>query len=135
MKQILVTGKSGFIGSCFAAHLSGFGDDYSVDTISVRGEDWKNADFSKYDCILHAAGKAHVGYKDEEADEYMRINRDLTAAIAEKAKRDGVKQFIFLSSIIIYGAAAKAGDTRIITADTAPSTTIVTNLPPKRFST
>lgn len=121
MKRILVTGKSGFIGSCFAAHLAGFGADYTVDTISVRGDGWKQADFSKYDCILHAAGKAHVGYKDEEADEYMRINRDLTVAVAEKAKKDGVKQFIFLSSIIIYGAAAKAGNTRVITAETVPS--------------
>lgn len=118
--RILVTGKSSFIGNCFAKHVSAFGDKYQVDMLSVRGDEWKNIDFSVYDCIVHAAGKAHVGYKDEEAAEYMAVNRDLTAAVAEKAKAEGVRQFIFLSSIIIYGAAAKAGSTRVITKDTAP---------------
>ncbi len=118
--RILVTGKSSFIGNCFAKHAAEFGDRYHVDMISVRGDEWKKVDFSKYDCIVHAAGKAHVGYKDEDAAEYMSVNRDLTAAVAEKAKAEGVPQFIFLSSIIIYGAAAKAGHTRVITADTAP---------------
>ena len=119
--RILVTGKSSFIGNCFAQHVAGVGGDYQVELVSVRGDSWKNIDLSKYDCILHAAGIAHVGYKDDMADEYMAVNRDLTVNIAAAAKRAGVKQFIFLSSIIIYGPAADAGNTRIITADTAPA--------------
>lgn len=119
--RILVTGKSSFIGNSFAKHVSGFGDGYSVDMLSVRGDSWNKIDLSRYDCIVHAAGIAHVGYKDDMASEYMAVNRDLTIAIAEKARSAGVKQFIFLSSIIIYGAAAAAGKTRIIAADTVPS--------------
>jgi len=117
--RILITGKSSFIGNYLARHLEKSGG-YQVDMLSVRGDEWKKQDFSKYDCIVHAAGKAHVGYKDEEAAEYMAVNRDLTRAVAEKAKNEGVKQFIFLSSIIIYGAAAPAGQTRVITKTTLP---------------
>lgn len=118
--RILVTGKSSFIGNCFAQHAAEYGGDYHVDLVSVRGDSWKNIDLSKYDCILHAAGIAHVGYNDDMADEYMAVNRDLTVNIAAAAKQAGVKQFIFLSSIIIYGPAADAGKTRIIKADTVP---------------
>lgn len=118
--RILVTGKSSFIGNCFAEHVRSDGG-YEVDLVSVRGDNWKNIELSKYDCIVHAAGIAHVGYKDDMASEYMAVNRDLTLEIARCARNAGVKQFIFLSSIIIYGAAADAGKTRIITAGTIPA--------------
>jgi len=119
--RILVTGKSSFIGNCFAEHVRGIGEEYDAELVSVRGDFWKSMDLSEYDCIVHAAGIAHVGYKDDMAAEYMAVNRDLTLDIARKARESGVKQFIFLSSIIIYGAAADAGRTRIITAGTIPS--------------
>ena len=121
MKRILVTGKSSFIAGHFARHMEAYRDGYSVELMSVRGESRKEIDFSAYDCVIHAAGIAHTGYKDDMRDEYMRVNRDLTLDIAKAAKAAGVKQFIFLSSIIIYGPAAKAGNTRYITADTAPA--------------
>ena len=121
MKRILVTGKNSFIAGHFARHMAAHADEYSVELVSVRGESWKSIDFSQYDCVLHAAGIAHVGYKDDMRGEYMRVNRDLTVDIAETAKAAGVKQFIFLSSIIIYGPAARAGETRYIDADTLPA--------------
>jgi len=34
---------------------------------------------------------------------YYKVNRDLTIEVAEKAKEAGVKQFVFMSSIIVYG--------------------------------
>lgn len=121
MKHILVTGKSSFIAGHFARHMEKYSGEYSVELVSVRGDSWKNIDFSKYDAVIHAAGIAHVGYKDEMRDEYMKVNRDLTLDIARAAKAAGVKQFVFLSSIIIYGPAAKAGQTRYISATTKPA--------------
>ena len=121
MKRVLVTGKSSFIAGHFARHMEKYADEYAVELVSVRGDSWKNIDFSKYDAIIHAAGIAHVGYKDEMHDEYMKVNRDLTLDIARAAKAAGVKQFVFLSSIIIYGPAAKAGCTRYISAATRPA--------------
>lgn len=121
MKRILVTGKSSFIAGHFARHMEAYRDEYSVELMSVRGDSWKGIDFSRYDCVIHAAGIAHVGYRDDMRDEYISVNRDLTLEIANAAKAAGVRQFIFLSSIIIYGPAARAGKTRYITADTEPA--------------
>lgn len=121
MKRVLVTGKSSFIAGHFARHMAEHADGYSVELASVRDGLWKDIDFSGYDCVVHAAGIAHVGYRDEMRDEYMRVNRDLTLDIAKAAKAAGVKQFIFLSSIIIYGPAANAGETRYIDAATPPA--------------
>lgn len=120
-KRVLVTGKSSFIAGHFARYMEAFADGYSVELVSVRGEGWKDIDLSRYDCIIHAAGIAHVGYRDDMRDEYMKVNRDLTLDIARAAKAAAVKQFIFLSSIIIYGPAAKAGRTRYISAATPPA--------------
>jgi len=80
-----------------------WGNEFEIETIDVKQKEWKNIDFSKYDVLFHVAGIAHVknGYKDE--DLYYKINRDLSIDIAKKAKAEGVRQFIFMSSIKVYG--------------------------------
>lgn len=120
-RRILVTGKSSFIAGHFAQFMEAYADEYSVELASVRNDSWKKIDFSAYDCVIHAAGIAHVGYKDDMRDEYMRVNRDLTLDIARAAKKAGVRHFIFLSSIIIYGPAAPGGQTRYISRATVPA--------------
>ena len=52
---------------------------------------------------------------------YYKVNRDLAIEIAKKAKREGVKQFIFMSSIIVYGSSGRIGERKIIDKDTKPS--------------
>lgn len=101
--------------------VSRWPDQYETEAISVRGEEWKNHDFSQYDVILHVAGIAHVSANPKMEQEYFRVNRDLAIAVAEKAKREKVKQFIFMSSIIIYGADGKIGEKKVIKADTEPN--------------
>src|SRR5699024_8837132 len=53
--------------------------------------------------VLHVAGIAHVSTDESMKDLYYEVNRDLTIELAQVAKQAGVQQFIFLSSIIIYG--------------------------------
>ena len=77
---------------------------------------WKNEDFSQYDVVFHAAGIAHRKETADNAHLYYEVNRDLALAVAEKAKKHGVGQFIFLSSISIYGM-----DTGTITPETIPA--------------
>ena len=103
MKRILITGKNSYIGKSFQAWLAQYPGEYEVDSISVRGDEWKDKDFSKYDSILHLAGIAHVSRNPKMEDLYYRVNRDLTISVAKKAKKENVKQFIFMSSIIVYG--------------------------------
>lgn len=117
MIRVLVTGASGAIANAFANHA---GRRMEIDLISLRG-DWRIADFSRYDCVLHTAGIAHVKFKDGMQDEYMRVNRDLTLEVAKAAKAAGVKQFVFLSSMLVFGPAAPAGEMRVIDPDTPPA--------------
>ena len=121
MKKILITGAHSYIGTSVADYLARWPEKYAVDTLSVRGEGWKQADFSGYDAVFHVAGIAHadVGHVSEERKaEYYAVNRDLTLAVAEKAKADGVGQFLYMSSAIVYGDSALIGKRKVITKDT-----------------
>ena len=75
-----------------------------MDTVDTMNEAWKKADFTKYDVVFHVAGIAHVNPKLEMAPLYYKVNRDLTIEIANWAKEHGVKQFIYMSSKIVYHA-------------------------------
>lgn len=103
MKKILITGVNSYVGNSVGSWLSKYPEKYTVDYISLRDEAWKNEDFSKYHVILHVAGIAHVSSDPRMKDLYYKVNRDLTIEVAEKAKSEGVDQFIFMSSIIVYG--------------------------------
>ena len=99
---------------------------YQVDKISLQDASWQQTQFSGYDTILHVAGKAHVDVStvsEETKQLYYRVNSELPAEVAAKAKAEGVKQFIHLSSVIIYGDSAGVGKTKVITADTPPNPT------------
>ncbi|MGX7233589.1 NAD-dependent epimerase/dehydratase family protein [Enterococcus italicus] len=100
MKRILITGLNSYVGNSFDSYMKQY-DGYKINKISVRGNEWKNLDFSKYDVILHVAGIVHK--KNISEEEYFSINRDLTTNVAQKAKDSGVSLFIFLSTMAIFG--------------------------------
>ncbi len=52
--------------------------------------------------VFHVAGIAHDTGSKKDADLYYRVNRDLAIETAEKAKQEGVKQFVFMSSMLVY---------------------------------
>ena len=121
MKKILITGQNSYIGTSFEAYLSKWQDQYRIDTVDMIGDDWKNKDFSEYDCIFHVAGIAHSDngkISEERSKLYYRVNTDLTIETAKKAKAEGVGQFIFMSSAIVYGESAPIGKSKLITKDT-----------------
>lgn len=103
MKNILITGKNSYVGMNLEKWLSHFPDRYSIDSISLRDNSWKKISFSKYDVVLNVAGIAHVKETKINTDLYYKVNRDLAYKVAQKAKAEGVKQFIFLSSMSVYG--------------------------------
>lgn len=124
MKKILITGANSYIGVSFENYLKQWGDQYSVDTVDMIDGTWREKDFSAYDMVFHVAGIAHAdtGHVSEERKAlYYKINTDLTVETAKKAKADGVKQFIFMSSAIVYGESAPIGKTKVINKDTVPS--------------
>jgi len=119
MKKILITGANSYIGTSFEKWMSQYPDRYIVDTIDMVDGSWRSRDFSNYDVVFHVAGIAHVSSDPKLKDLYYRVNRDLTIETAKKAKAEGVKQFIFMSSIIVYGDGSK--QKRIINRNTIPT--------------
>jgi nucleoside-diphosphate-sugar epimerase len=103
MKRILITGANSYIGTSVENWLAKEPDKYKVDTVDMRDDSWKNKDFSKFDVVFHVAGIAHIKETKENKPLYYKVNRDLAYETAKKAKAEGVKQFIFLSSMSVYG--------------------------------
>lgn len=104
MKKILITGANSYIGSSFENYLNkNYNSCYQIDTLDMINESWKNFDFSSYDVIYHVAGIAHIKETKDNKDLYYKVNKDLAIEVAKKAKQENVKQFIFLSSMSVYG--------------------------------
>ena len=124
MKKILITGANSYIGTSFEKYIyENYRDKYQIDTLDMMDPNWKEYDFNDYDSIFHVAGIAHadVGDVSKETEKlYYQVNCDLAYETALKAKKSKVKQFIYMSSIIVYGESAPYGKTKIITKDTKP---------------
>lgn len=103
MKRILITGENSYIGNMFTKWLSKWPDKYQVDEISVRDDSWKYKDFSFYDVVFHVASIVHQKETTSNVELYYRVNRDLSFNLAKKAKEDGVRHFIFMSTMSVYG--------------------------------
>lgn len=125
MKKVLITGANSYIGTSFEKYAAAnYPSELAVETIDMIDGNWRKANFSSYDIIFHVAGLAHadVGNVSEETmKKYYAINTDLAIETAKKAKDDGVKQFVFMSSAIVYGDSAPYGTTKRITASVEPN--------------
>ena len=124
MKKILITGANSYIGMAVENWLRKNEENYSVDTVDMIDGTWREKSFTSYDVVYHVAGIAHadVGNVSEETKAfYYKINTELAVETAEKAKRDGVKQFIFMSSMIIYGESGRFGQQKMVNRNTVPS--------------
>ena len=119
LKKVLITGASSYIGESVEKWLNNSDNEYEVDTLDMLDPNWKEFDFSKYDTVFHVAGIAHadVGNVSEEVKQkYYQVNTDLTLEVANIAKNAKVRQFIFMSSMIVYSGCG----TTHITKDTKP---------------
>lgn len=125
MKKFLITGADSYIGTSFENYINeNYPDTYIVDTVDMRSGIWRTKNFGGYDTVFHVAGITHADIKKVTEDEkafYYKINTDLAVQTANKAKADGVRQFIFMSSALVYGNSAPIGRKKIITKDTPPA--------------
>ena len=108
MKKILITGANSYIGTSFEKYIiENFPNDFTIDTLDMMDSSWRDFDFKGYDTVFHVAGIAHSDTKkitEEEKDKYYKVNTHLTVETVKKAKECGVKQFVFMSSIIVFGS-------------------------------
>ena len=119
LKKVLITGANSYIGESVEKWLNDSDNEYEIDTLDMLDPNWKEYDFSKCDTVFHVAGIAHadVGNVSEKVKQkYYKVNTDLTLEVANIAKEAKVKQFIFMSSMIVYSGCG----TTHITKDTKP---------------
>lgn len=124
MKRILITGAGSYLGRSLRDYLGQWPERYQVEAVSVRGDSWKALRFQGYDVIYHTAALVHSEQNKQDprlAESYDRVNACLPVALAEKARSEGIGQFIFLSTMAVYGLTAPLGKTVTITADTPVS--------------
>lgn len=124
-KKVLITGAGSYIGQSFIQYAKeNYPENFEIDELDMLGDQWKKADFSQYDIVYHVAGIAHadVGKVSEETKEkYYAVNTDLAVEVARKAKEEGVKEFIFMSSMIVYGDSAPYGKKKVVDEFTVPA--------------
>lgn len=123
VKKVLITGAGSYIGESFTFYASTHYPSLSISAIDMLDGSWIDKDFSPYDIIYHVAGIAHadVGNVDKATKEkYYKVNTDLAVEVARKCKAEGVKEFVFMSSMIVYGDSAPYGKQKIINNKTIP---------------
>ncbi len=124
-KKVLITGSGSYIGETFRAYAAEhYPDNFTIDAVDMIDPAWRDKDFSEYDIIYHVAGIAHAdvgNVSEKEKEKYYTVNTDLAIDVAKKAKADGVKEFVFMSSMIVYGESAPYGIKKLVDENTVPS--------------
>lgn len=123
-KKVLITGAGSYIGQSFIQYAKKhYPANFEIEELDMTDAAWRDKDFSEYDVVYHVAGIAHadVGKVSEEIkSKYYEVNTGLAVEAAEKAKREGVKTFVFMSSMIVYGDSAPYGQQKVIDETTVP---------------
>lgn len=120
MKRVLITGAGSYVGTHVMEWLQNDPENFYVEAVDTFGDNWKKADYTNFDVVYHVAGIAEVDGKKGTEGLYYKVNTDLTIEIAKHAKAAGVKQFIFMSSMIVYKE-TQSLKPNIVTPDTNPA--------------
>ena len=120
MKKVLITGAGSYVGESVRKYILGKDPSSLIDAVDTMGDNWKKADYSQYEVVFHVAGIAHVNADPKMEPLYYKVNRDLTIGIARHAQAAGVKQFIFMSSQIVFHE-SQSLKTEVLTKDTEPN--------------
>lgn len=120
MKRILVTGTGSYVGESVRKYILAKDPSYQIDAVDTMGDNWKKADYSQYDVVFHVAGIAHVNADPKMEPLYYKVNRDLTIEVAKHAKAAGVKQFVFMSSQIVFHE-SQSLKAEVLTLETKPA--------------
>ena len=115
--KVLISGKNSYIGDKIGAWLLASKDiSFEIDFLDVRLDSWKEFNFLGYDVVIHVAGIVHrKGITDTAI--YHKVNTVLPVEVAKRAKSQGVKQFVFFSTMAVYGM-GKTMEGAIITKET-----------------
>lgn len=99
MKKLLISGSNGFVGSYF---IKKYKDKYDIKTFSFLKDDINSLDYSDIDVVFHLSALVHQ-MSGASCEEYERVNVTQTLQLSKKVKENGVKQFVFMSTVKVYG--------------------------------
>lgn len=104
--RVLIAGAGSYIGEAFTKYCKEYYPNIEITTINMKDESWRNRNFEGFDTLFYVAGIAHADVSKvtpEQKKLYYAVNTELAIETARKAKESGVKQFIYMSSMIVYG--------------------------------
>ncbi|WP_044418064.1 NAD-dependent epimerase/dehydratase family protein [Halarcobacter anaerophilus] len=99
MNKLLITGSNGYLGSSF---LNQYKSKYLFKRFSLLNQKIEDIKFDNINAILHCAALVHQKV-EHSYEKYYEINVIYPVKLAKIAKQNGVKQFIFISTIAVYG--------------------------------
>ena len=99
MIKLLITGSNGFVGNYF---IKDYTSKYNIKTFSFLKDDFNKLDLKDIEIVFHLSALVHQ-MGGASAEEYEKVNVTQTLELAIKAKESGVKQFIFMSTVKVYG--------------------------------
>lgn len=97
--NILLTGATGFIGNYFK---NKYANKYNINTFSFLNDNFEELNLDNIDAIIHLSALVHQ-MSGVSVDRYENVNVIQTINLAKKAKQSGVRHFIFMSTIAVYG--------------------------------
>ena len=97
--KILITGSSGYVGKSF---IEAYKAKYEFCKFSLLNKPLEGLCLDGIDVVLHCAALVHQ-VKEKSFQEYYNVNVKYPVSLAKEAKKSGVKQFIFISTVSVYG--------------------------------
>ena len=116
MSKILITGSNGYLGSSFIKQNK---NKYEFEKFSLLNQKIEDINFDRIDIILHCAALVHQKV-EHSYEKYHDINVEYPVKLEKLAKRNGVKQFVFISTIAVYGEEEEKLDENTICNPTTP---------------
>lgn len=98
-KNILLCGKNSYVGGKLIDTLS---DKFNFKELDMRTPEWKEYDYSPFDTIIFLEAIVHRP-ELQDSQLYKEVNEVLPVKVAERAVKQGLKQFIFFSTMGVYG--------------------------------
>ena len=95
--KIIITGTSGFVGQNLSKYLTF--ENFEVQSLSLRNEDWKSTFDTNANAIIHLAGKAHDTKNTSHSSEYFTVNTELTKQLFDAFLTSEIQDFIYFSSV------------------------------------